>query len=360
MSPKSASRLPAITSRRDRGDGLADHLGDERHGAGSARVHLEHEDLAVLDGELHVHEPDDLQGERKLARLALELGQHLGAERMRRQRAGAVARMNAGLLDVLHDAGDEGVGAVGDAVDVDLDGIGQIAVDQQRALVGDDELGRAVERGGELGDVAVDLGAVVDDLHGASAEHVGGPDHHRIADPVGDRARLARRLGDAALGLLQLQALDQRLEAVAVLGEVDGVGRGAEDRHAGGCQRLGELQGRLPAELHDDAVQRALRLLGCDDLQHVLGRQRLEVEPVRGVVVGRHRLRVAVDHDGLKAGRREREAGVAAAVVELDALADAVGTAAEDDRPSCARWGSPRRRVRLAYLPASAMTSPRS
>ena len=29
--------------------------------------------------------------------------------------------MNAGLLDMLHDAGDEGVLAVGEAVDVDLD-----------------------------------------------------------------------------------------------------------------------------------------------------------------------------------------------------------------------------------------------
>ena len=42
--------------------------------------------------------------------------------------------MDAGLLDVLHDAGDERVLAVGEAVDVDLDRVGQIAVDQQRVL----------------------------------------------------------------------------------------------------------------------------------------------------------------------------------------------------------------------------------
>jgi hypothetical protein len=42
--------------------------------------------------------------------------------------------------------------------------------------------------------------------------------------------------------------------------------------------------------------------LDVDDLQHVLGRQRLEIEPVGGVVVGRDRLRIAVDHDGLVAG----------------------------------------------------------
>src|SRR5262245_65120438 len=33
--------------------------------------------------------------------------------------------MDAGLLNVLHDAGDVGILAVGDAVDIDLDGVGE-------------------------------------------------------------------------------------------------------------------------------------------------------------------------------------------------------------------------------------------
>src|ERR1051325_2723815 len=73
-----------------------------------------------------------------------------------------------------------------------------------------------------------------------------------------------------------------------------------EERHLGVFQRLGELQRGLAAELHDDAVQGAVRLLGVDDLQHVLGGERLEVEAVGGVVVRRNRLRVAVDHDGFE------------------------------------------------------------
>ncbi len=133
------------------------------------------------------------------------------------------------------------------------------------------------------------------------------------------------------LRLAHFQFVEQLLEAVAVFGEIDHVGRGAEDRHFRLLQRLGELERRLPAELHDDAVQRAVAALGVDDLQHVLRRERLEIEPVGGVVVGRHRLRIAVDHDGLVADLLEREGGMAAAVVELDALADTVGTAAEDD-----------------------------
>ena len=53
-------------------------------------------------------------------------------------------------------------------------------------------------------------------------------------------------------GCLRFEFLDQRIETVAVFGEIDGVGRGAEDRHARGFERCGELQRRLSAELHDD------------------------------------------------------------------------------------------------------------
>jgi hypothetical protein len=121
------------------------------------------------------------------------------------------------------------------------------------------------------------------------------------------------------------------LEAVAVLGKVDHVGRGAEDRDAGLFQRVGQFQRGLAAELHDDADKLARLLFGAQDLEHVLGGQRFEIQPVRGVVVGRDGLGVAVDHDGFIAGVAQREGGVAAAIVELDALADAVRPAAEDD-----------------------------
>jgi hypothetical protein len=67
----------------------------------------------------------------------------------------------------------------------------------------------------------------------------------------------------------------------------------------------------------------------CDDLEHVFQRQRLEVQAIRRVVVGRHGLRIAVDHDRLVAVFAHRQRGMHAAVVELDALADAVRAAAE-------------------------------
>jgi hypothetical protein len=120
------------------------------------------------------------------------------------------------------------------------------------------------------------------------------------------------------------------LEQAALLREVDRLRRGAEDRHAGGLEALREAERGLAAELHDDADQFAALALGVDDLEHVLEGERLEVEPVGGVVVGRDGLRVAVDHDRLEPGIGERERRVHAGVVELDPLADPVRARAED------------------------------
>ena len=111
---------------------------------------------------------------------------------------------------------------------------------------------------------------------------------------------------------------------------------------AGFLQRQRQLQRRLAAELHDARHVAAGAALALDHRHHVLERQRLEVEAVGGVVVGRHRLGIAVHHHRLEAFLAEAEHGMTAAVVELDALADAVRTAAEDDDLLL------RRRLRLA------------
>ena len=224
--------------------------------------------------------------------------------------------MHAGLLDVLHDAADQHFLAVADRVDVDLDRVVQEAVEQHRRIVAD------LHR---LAHVALEVALLVHDLHRAPAQHVRRPHDERIADLVGrgDRRLLGAR---GAVGRLQeLQPVQQLLEALAVLGHVDHVGRRADDRHAVALEVARELERRLAAVLHDHAP----RLLDVHDLEHVLERERLEVQPVRGVVVGRHGLRIAVDHDGLEAVLAQRHRRVHAAIVELDALADAVRPAAQ-------------------------------
>src|SRR3954451_19805239 len=74
------------------------------------------------------------------------------------------------------------------------------------------------------------------------------------------------------------------------------------------------------------------------DCEHILQRQRLEVESIAGIVVRRDRLRIAIYHDGLVAVLAQSEGCMAAAVVELDSLPDTIRSAAKDkDLLLCSR-----------------------
>ena len=82
------------------------------------------------------------------------------------------------------------------------------------------------------------------------------------------------------------------------------------------------------------------------DGQHVFQGQRLEVESVAGIVVGRDRLRIAVDHDGFETIITQRECRMAAAVVELNSLPDAVRPAAQNNDLLLLGWARLRLRLR--------------
>ena len=166
----------------------------------------------------------------------------------------------------------------------------------------------------------------VADLHRAPAEHVRGPNQEREADVLGDQRRLLGRVRGPVGRVGDLQPAQQGAEAAAVLGQVDRVDGRPQERHARVLKRLRQAQRRLAAELDDHA----LGLLDLEHREHVLGGQRLEVEAVRRVVVGRDRLRVAVDHHRVAARLAHGHRRMHAAVVELDPLADPVRPGAED------------------------------
>ena len=70
---------------------------------------------------------------------------------------------------------------------------------------------------------------------------------------------------------------------------------------------MSKLERCLSAEADDDTGDStpvdAGGLLGSQDPEDILPGQGLEIEPVRGVVVSRDRLWIAVDHDRLEASR---------------------------------------------------------
>ena len=233
--------------------------------------------------------------------------------------------MDTRLLDVLHDAADEHRLPVARTIDIDLDRVVEESVEQHRGR------GRHVHR---VAHVSREVALVMDDLHCPAAKDVGGTHDERVADFGRVLHRAPGGACGAVGGLAQTARLEQPLESLAILGEVDVVRTGPDDGDAMRLQGARKLERGLPAVLHDHP----LGPFDADDLEHVLKRQRLEVETIGRVVVGRHGLRIAVDHDALVPRLAHRERGLHAAVVELDALPDAVRPTAEhDDLPLVGR-----------------------
>ena len=302
---------------RDAGHLDAADLGDERDRAAGARVRLDDVHLAVLDRELHVHEAHDLELRGNPARVVENRRLSVLGNRDRGEHAGRVAGVDARELDMLHDRRNEDVIAVGKRIGLALHRVAEEAVEVERTV------GRDANR---LVDVFTEHDLVEDDLHAAAAENERRTDDERIAE----LRRALERAVDVArhhrLGHRDAELVHRRMEEIAVFRVVDRVDGSAEDLAAGLLELARDVERRLPAELDDDAHG----LLGLVDLEYVFDRNRLEVELVGSVVVGRDRLGVAVDDDRLVAHLPHRHRCVAAAVVELDALADAVRTAAEN------------------------------
>ena len=157
---------------------------------------------------------------------------------------------------------------------------------------------------------------VVDDLHRAAAEHVRRPHEHRVTRrrrARRSRALRRRRIAVPPGGCGMPRRSHERVELFAVLGEVDRRGWGAEHWNAGPLQLVRQLQaasGRRARRSRRRSRPRpasAAARKPFADVHHVFGRERFEEQSVTRVVVGRHRLGVAIDHHRLVAGIGERE-----------------------------------------------------
>src|SRR5207245_8898845 len=91
-------------------------------------------------------------------------------------------------------------------------------------------------------------------------------------------------------------------------------------------QAESQIERRLAAELRD----RAPAFLALIDVQHVLQREGLEEKFVARIIIGRDGFRVGIDHERLEAVLLKRERRMNTAVIEFDALADAIRAATEN------------------------------
>ena len=248
-------------------------------------------------------------------RLVLDVGQrHLRRHRDR------VARVDPHRVEVLDGADDDArVRRVAHQLQLEL-------LPAEDRLLDEDLVDRREEEAA-LDDRLEVVGIEGDPAPGA-AEGVGGADDDGEAEGMGDLAGLVDRPGHAGPQDVDAGLLHRLLEEEAVLPELDGVGRGAEELDAvlreGPVlvEGDGEVQGRLAADGRQEGVGALLR----DDPLDGLDVERLDVGRIGELRVRHDRGGVRVDQDDPVPLASQDAARLGPGVVELARLAD-------DDRP---------------------------
>ena len=228
--------------------------------------------------------------------------------------------MHARAFDVLHDARDQGLLAVADGIDFRLDPF-EVFVYEDRLAGGDFD---------SIGHVADEVAGILDDLHGAASEDVAWPNEDGVADELRRRQCMLDGIHRRSGRLRYAKPLEKLFEARTVFGDVDRLRTRAEDRLVCARQRPGEVDRRLAAELDNRRRAATVVRLVREEVPDGLFVEWFEVEAVAGVEVRGHGLGVRVGHDGGNPRFLERPGGVNCRVVELDALADANGPAAQN------------------------------
>ena len=175
--------------------------------------------------------------------------------------------MHTCLLNVLHDAADDHLFTVRNAIHVYFNRMVQEEVEQYRAVV---------RHAHGFAHVLAQFVGIVHHLHGATAQYVRWTHHQWVADfgRQGNGFFVGAR--GAVFGLAQAQIFQDLLEAFAVFGSVNAVGRRTDDVHTIFNQGIGQFQWRLATVMHDQTV----RLFYLHDFQHVFQGQRLEIQAV--------------------------------------------------------------------------------
>src|SRR6266540_6875162 len=109
--------------------------------------------------------------------------------------------------------------------------------------------------------------------------------------------------------------MEHPLEEIPIFGQVDRFNARTENSDTILMQRFREIDRGLPAKLDDHPVG----LLPVEDVEHVLERERLEIEAVRGIEVRADGFRVVIDDEGFVTGFPQRPDAVNGTVIELDA-----------------------------------------
>ena len=172
MEAKFLQRMPHRNLRRNVNHIDVRDLRKEWNGTARTRIHFDDEHLVMRHDELNVEQPFDMQGNGKTLRIVDDRVDHACRQRLRRIDRDTVARVDAGALDVLHDARNHNIHTIGNGINLDLGAL-HIAIHEhgmiRRHLDG-------------TAHIVAQLILIVDDLHRTAAEDIGGANHDGIAD----------------------------------------------------------------------------------------------------------------------------------------------------------------------------------
>ena len=168
---------------------------------------------------------------------------------------------------------------------------------------------------------------VCHDLHGSAAQNKAGTHQYRVSNFLSCFYSVLNFGYSLSSWLWDLQLRQQFFKSVPVFRLFNGSTVGTNDLHAQICQRLRKVNGGLSAK----GCDHALRLLQCDDVHHILHRQRLKVQLIGGGVVRGNRFRIVVDDNGFITCVFDRLNGVNSGIVKFHALPDADRSGAKDN-----------------------------
>ena len=226
----------------------AGRLRNKRNGAGSTRVRLNHEQILRDVGKLNINQAPHTGAACNSLGCFLNLGDHIGTQGNWRQSAGRIAGVNAGLLNMLHHTAQVELGAVEERIHINLDSVFQELIDK-RGLRGRN-LGRIFK-------VACKVRFIIDDLHAAPAQHIGGTNQHRVPNLVGNTFGTLEGICGTILRRNQTTFLQHARELTAVLSQVNSLGSSTQNRDPGIFEGLRKLQRGLATQLHKNTQQTA-------------------------------------------------------------------------------------------------------
>ena len=183
---------------------------------------------------------------------------------------------------------------------------------------------------------------VVGDAAARAAQREGRTDHGGEAHAALHFKRLGHAVGNARAGALKADLFHRLLEALAVLGLVNGVGRCADQfdavllEHALAGKIHREVERGLSAHRRQDGIGPFL----VDDAFDHLPVKRLDVGCVRRLRIGHDGGRIGIDQNGAVALLAQRLASLRPGVVELAGLTndDRTGAKNHDRLDVCTFW----------------------